>query len=443
MAEGAPAFEVLLEPPERSAPFVSVVMRTQGSRMAAMAGALDSLIAQTDGDFELVVVAHDVGQPALDAIRSALEERRGLQGRTSLLAVEGGSRSRPLNIGFHYARGDYALIFDDDDLLGPRWVESTRRAAQQNPGRVIFSYVQTQQWVCGSEGEGDAAHPVSGLADTYCRPFTLVDLLRSNYCPTLGLAYPRDALVKAGLRFDEAMDVNEDWDYLLQAVMQCGIAINPEATSVYRFWQDVENSRSSHGGTCWQECRERLQRRLDGYELRLPPGSASHLMKDGRPLRLRPADPKLYIDTGRGFTEAEVAVNPLVEPDGDLDEAVFSDLERFGVIRGFRFDPTDYGFIAVEELHVTIGLADGRSIEDPPYALTNGIDLGDGDFAFLKSDPQITYWLPEPAPVCFLQMKFRLRNGITDETLDRMFSIIGSADEPPSGERRFFGRLKR
>lgn len=438
--EGGPAFEVLREPAVRPAPFVSVIMRTQGRRMEAMVGALDSLAAQTDDDFELVVVAHNAEPSALEAVRLLLDQRGDLKDRTSLLAVEGGSRSRPLNAGFLYARGDYVLIFDDDDLLGPRWMGSTRSAARENPGKVIYSYVQTQQWEQVPAGEGWTVRPISAPADTYCRPFTMIDLLRSNYCPTLGLAYPREALVGAGLRFDEAMDVNEDWDYLLQAVMECGIAINPEATSVYRFWRQGENSHSIHDGSCWQECQQRLRQKLDRCELRLPPGSASHLVKDGRPLGLRPADPKLYIDTGRGFGEAEVAVNPLVEHDGDFDEAVFADLERFGVMGGFRFDPADFGFITVEGLRVVVELADGRRIEGLSPVLTNGVALGGGDYAFPKSDPQLTYWLPEPASVRSLQMKFRLRNGITDETLDRMFSIIGAVEEPPAKGRRFFGR---
>ena len=442
MSEGAAAYGVLIEPVRPSAPFVSVVMRTQGLRMAAMDSALDSLEAQTDGDFELVVVAHDAEPPALDAVRKLLERHDGLAGCISLLTVEGGSRSRPLNAGFSHARGEYVLIFDDDDLLRPNWVAGTRAASLENPGRVIYSFVQTQEWDLGEQGEGP--HPVSGFSNTYCRTFDVADLIRDNRCPTLGLAYPRRPLLEAGLVFDEEMDANEDWDYLLQAVLRCGLAINPEPTSIYRMWRTGPNSRRQYEREFWVACRDRLWGKLDAQPISLPAGSLNHLLGGGRLRPVRSGDAKLYIDTGEGFDEETMLFEPEVNHAADADELVYRDVGGPGaVVRAFRLDPIDYGSIIVEGFHVRAEFADGRSWEAGiSQAQTNGFVLEDGSCAFPKSDPMIVLQLDEPGAIAVLRIKYRLRNGIDDEIMDRIFAKLEGPAEPSGGLKGAYRRLK-
>ena len=120
------------------APFLSVVVRTQGSRPGSLRDVLLCLLGQTSVDFELVLVAHR-SRPGPKG-RGAAGARRlpsGLRGRTRVLDVEGGGRSRPVNIGLEVAAAGTLAALDDDDLVLAHWVETFARAEQEAAGRVV------------------------------------------------------------------------------------------------------------------------------------------------------------------------------------------------------------------------------------------------------------------------------------------------------------------
>jgi len=108
-------------------PLLSVVMRTQLRRPEALRDALLCLAAQTDGRFELLLVAHDVDSAGVESVLR--DQPHWLRERTRVLTARGGTRSRPLNVGFSAARGSHVAVLDDDtvDSLSARILKEEHR----------------------------------------------------------------------------------------------------------------------------------------------------------------------------------------------------------------------------------------------------------------------------------------------------------------------------
>lgn len=258
--------------PER--PFLSVVIRTQGQRPGPLTEVLCCLAAQTDLDFEIVLVVHDstkvrATQELVDCFDGNLVQH------THVVGVDGGTRSAPANAGLDRATGRYVVFLDDDDLVTANWVENIRAGADRRPGAVIRWWAAEQRRAWGEPGDL-AAHPAVGpLTPTYAKPFDFVTHVRRNETPFHCFAVPR-ALIDLGLRFNEALTVCEDWDFLMRASMLCGVHDTEEMTSIYNKWS---SKNSSHAVVAdeWSVMRSLIHVRLDEQPLVLPPGSARRI----------------------------------------------------------------------------------------------------------------------------------------------------------------------
>jgi len=236
--------------------FLSVITRTQGNRPVTLRQVLESLDEQTDGGFELLLMAHNVPGDVAAGLYALLAEFPSLSEKTRILPVMGGTRTKPLQAGFEAARGRYIAILDDDDLVYPNWVSAFRDLADAHGGKVLHTYVLAQEW---SEAAGAAGPELW----THCRDFSLPDQLAVNNCPPLSVAFPREAFHEKGVRFDESLTTTEDWDYLMRAVFACGVADSPEVTGLYRLWTGW-NARAAHDEAEWDKNRRKIiQKFLD------------------------------------------------------------------------------------------------------------------------------------------------------------------------------------
>ena len=86
------------------APFLSVLMRTQGTRPATLQEALLSLAAQTVQDFEVLLLAHNVPRESLTHLRYLADVfGEDFGRRVTVIPVDGGGRTRPLTVGVERA----------------------------------------------------------------------------------------------------------------------------------------------------------------------------------------------------------------------------------------------------------------------------------------------------------------------------------------------------
>ena len=248
---------------DRQGIFLSVITRTEGRRPQQLTEMLDSLAGQVNRDFELLVVAHNATDRDRSRLREQLERLPSwLKGRSRLLEAEGGTRSRPLNVGLESATGRYVAVLDDDDLALPGWVEEFARLESRSSGMILRTRVV--RTLDGRE------------LDLYPESFDLVDHLVGNRSPVCGLAYPRPWLVALGLTFDESVEVLEDWDMLLRASPLCGVASSAAVTSHYRDNRGKDSS-SRHSELIWEFAERTVVDKANRSPVVLPPGSVQRL----------------------------------------------------------------------------------------------------------------------------------------------------------------------
>ena len=104
---------------------------------AYLAECLDSILAGTFGDYELILV-DDGTKDNCPAIMDAYAAK---DSRIRLLHKENGGLSSARNAGLEVAQGEYVAFVDSDDRVTPGFLEDTVRAAEETGAElVLFNY---------------------------------------------------------------------------------------------------------------------------------------------------------------------------------------------------------------------------------------------------------------------------------------------------------------
>lgn len=242
------------EPYAAAAPLISALIRTQGRRNHTLVDLLTALAAQTDQDFEILIIGHKVAEPERPALQRVVSDApEFLRAKIRLVYLEDGGRARPLNFGFSQARGQYVAVIDDDDIPFAHWVETYRRLHQKSPGRVLRSVTARQNVVSVTVNGRRGLRATGTIERLYPPSFDAIDHLVGNQSPTTTLAFPRAAFRDLGLRFDESLSTAEDWDFLLRVSAVCGVVSSAQTASLYRWWQGEECSQTAHGPEEWRD----------------------------------------------------------------------------------------------------------------------------------------------------------------------------------------------
>ncbi|MBZ6379248.1 hypothetical protein B5C34_08740 [Pacificimonas flava] len=206
-----------------AAPTFSVVtpMRNAAPHLP---GLFDTLSAQTDRDFELVLV-DDASQDA------SIEGARGEAARASfpvqlLKRAENGGPGAARNDGIASARGEIVAFLDADDLWDPALLATYRKILERERDVTILG---VQGMV--EDGEGRNIEPV-----IYDYVFDLGDpaaaLLWSSYLQTSGVAVRRPEL--PARPFDESLRIAEDRDLWIRLALGGRLYLHPSPLFRYR-----------------------------------------------------------------------------------------------------------------------------------------------------------------------------------------------------------------
>jgi 2-polyprenyl-3-methyl-5-hydroxy-6-metoxy-1,4-benzoquinol methylase len=265
----------------KAAPFLTVLMRTQGKRHATIQEALLALAAQTSQDFEVLILAHDVAREKLGDLRYLADSfGQDFSDRVRVVSVDGGGRSRPLNVGVELARGQYVAILDDDDVVFGHWVETFSSWASEARGRIIRSVpaeqdVRPMKWPEGREGYAITSRPRCPWPER----FDLLDHLAENRTPPCSYAMPRSAFADLGIRFDEGLSIVEDWDVLLRIALLSGVVDSGIVTALWRKWEAGDSSKLIHTDAEWRQARDAVIAKLDRSPLLFPARSLTGLLR--------------------------------------------------------------------------------------------------------------------------------------------------------------------
>jgi hypothetical protein len=203
-------------PAARGAPRVSVLIpcRDQGRDLPA---AVESVLAQTFQDFEILIVDDGSTEPATVALLDRFEAPA-----TTILRTPPRGLARARNLLIERATGEFLCALDADDLLAPTFLERTVAAFESRPE---LTFVSTRLRMFGTETR---EWPDSSRCD-------LAALLAEDTVITAALVR-RAAVVAAG-GYDEHMPVqgNEDWALWIGLVERGGIGtILPDVLFYYR-----------------------------------------------------------------------------------------------------------------------------------------------------------------------------------------------------------------
>jgi 2-polyprenyl-3-methyl-5-hydroxy-6-metoxy-1,4-benzoquinol methylase len=260
---------------EPQRPFLSIIVRTQGSRNHGLREVFTCLAAQTSQDFEVVVVAHKVNiDQQIDVERLIEDTPISLRTRIRLSVLDHGSRSAPLNVGFAAAEGRYIAILDDDDLVFAHWVETFASMERRAAGRMLRTVSVPQHAEIVMVDGRPSGRAIGTLIDQYPPTFDFLDHLLTNRTPNTAVAFPRGVFHDLGQHFDEGLSTTEDWDFMMRVASIVGVDSSPTVTCIYRWWETSESSRTVHDEHEWQRNHGAIFKKFDESQILFPAGSA-------------------------------------------------------------------------------------------------------------------------------------------------------------------------
>ncbi|TFB98000.1 MULTISPECIES: glycosyltransferase family A protein [Cryobacterium] len=261
--------------------FLSVLLRTKGKRPEPLRDALLCLAAQSDQDFEVIVIDHDATPADAAEVRAIVaQQSTGFLDRISLIEVHGGNRGKPLNAGIRAAHGRFVAVYDDDDLLFGNWVEEFKIASLTSEGRLLRSLVATQMvkpelWPQDQIGFRTLSWPKA----EYPREFDQLAHLQMNYSPFMSWAFPAALFSILGFEFDEELTVCEDWDMILRGSLLLGVTEVDSLTAIYRRWEGGNSSYTDHSKKSWAWSEAKVLHRLESSLLIMPGDIVPYLRK--------------------------------------------------------------------------------------------------------------------------------------------------------------------
>ncbi|HZB43568.1 MAG TPA: methyltransferase domain-containing protein [Ilumatobacter sp.] len=256
-------------------PFATVVVRTLGSR-TTLEESLTSLAAQTFDDFEVLVVVNTSDPEAVARVDETLSAFAvGFRARVERVVCDTPTRSAPLNLALDRARGRYLTFLDDDDVVLAHWMETFTRGLEF-PGHIVRSVCYGQDFANEPDISSQHFEPVAAPV-SFPRSFDYIDHLVESGTPFCSVALPLDALRVHRIRFDESLDVSEDYDVLIRASQLCGVLDTGVATSLYRRWQRPIGTTSEITYDMWDRTHKAVLAKLDAQPLLLPRHSATRV----------------------------------------------------------------------------------------------------------------------------------------------------------------------
>jgi glycosyltransferase involved in cell wall biosynthesis len=229
-------------------PLVSILIRSTDRK--TLEQTLSSVALQIYDFIEVWVVAATPEHKAMP----------GQVGRFPLHFVPTGaplSRTQAANKALDSAQGRFALFLDDDDWIAPEHVQQLVLALQANAG---FKAAYSQAQLVDING-ADLQRELMG------KPYTKSHLICFNLFVLHTVLFDV-SLRQAGCRFDEALDIFEDWDFWLQASEHTDFFFVQQPTAFYRIHDSSGvHQETTFTGNAYQQIYRKWQARWNTNDI--------------------------------------------------------------------------------------------------------------------------------------------------------------------------------
>lgn len=232
---------------------VSVIVRTK-DRPQLLTEAILSVLAQSYRPIELVII-NDGGSDVHDLLQELLASHH----EVSLIYLHNHisvGRSQAANMGLDAANGQFSLFLDDDDYLDADHIQGLISAHCKHPydaaSKLGAFHCRARAVACKNSSEQIISIQGGTLGE--------YQLFYQNIMPILTVLFPT-RIRDLGVRFDQSLDLFEDWDFWLQLQQHCHFIFVDQLSCAYRIHQASSGVR---------EQKQRNQAYSDIYEKWLP-----------------------------------------------------------------------------------------------------------------------------------------------------------------------------
>jgi len=217
-------------------PLVSIIIRTK-DRSELLKEALQSIYAQNYRPIEVVLV--NDGGCDLDT-----KELQGVLQDISMNYVrleKNMGRVYAANIGIEKAGGKYVGFLDDDDVFFDNHIKTLVDALAGKDAKIAYSSVQAAYYNWTDDDKKQFSKINDG--NLYAYGFDPSRLLFENYIPLHALIFSADVLKED--KFDEDIQINEDWDLLIRLSRRHRFIHVPLITAEYRLFPQDGTKKNS------------------------------------------------------------------------------------------------------------------------------------------------------------------------------------------------------
>ncbi len=210
-------------------PLVSIVVRTY-NRPRFLERALQSAERQTYRNLEIVVV-NDGGEDVSDIV-ARFERAKLVDGKTRRGAVAAA------NAGLRAARGEFAGLLDDDDVLFPDHVAALVAALRRSGAQVAHADTVTAFYDVSADPDVPYGYSIflNKIGES-------TDLYLGDGIGPMSALFRRDAVLDLG-GYDETLPHCEDWDLWIRLGQRYDFVHVPRITAQYSVRNDDSNMMS-------------------------------------------------------------------------------------------------------------------------------------------------------------------------------------------------------
>ena len=266
---------------------VSVIIPTY-NRASLLSRAIQSVLQQRYGNFELIIVDDSSTDNTKDVVLDLKDER--------IIYIrhdknKGGSAAR--NSGIRLSRGEYIAFLDDDDVWLPDKLESQLKRFKEVPSTVGLVY-------CGYRIV--SSEKIISVVKPEIKGRVFDEALKKCFLGGPTPVIKRECFDKAGI-FDEKLPSCQDWDIWIRVAKHFGFDYVPEILAEYR----IHKCQVSAGLQSKIEARKRILGKYEDELKKRAPIFALHLRRLGS-LYCLSGNPNL----GRSYILKSIRVAPFL-----------------------------------------------------------------------------------------------------------------------------------